>query len=67
MKFKTISVWDVIPAIADHKVVHIIDKQKRAVLDVNELTLAEWAFIFSHDNTDGRFDFWVEENDDENP
>lgn len=65
MKFVTIGMWDVIPAIADHETVHIIDKEKRAVLDVNELTLSEWATIFSHDNTDGRYDFWMEVEEDE--
>jgi hypothetical protein len=66
MKYEVITKWDVIPAMADHKDVYVLDREKKAVISAMDLTLGEWTSIYSEDYKTERYEFWVEVKEDEN-
>lgn len=66
MKFRDIYSFLAIEEIKDGKTVFVLDKEMKTVEAVNDMTVDEAvSLIQSADNFPGRFEFWVEEEEEE--
>ena len=67
MKYKDLYGFQVMSEIEKGKTVYFLDRKARAVNVVNELTVNDaMALIKSADECRDRFEFWVEEEENEN-
>lgn len=64
MKFRDVYSFLAIDEVKDGKTVFVLDKEMRTVAVVNDMKVGEAvSLIQSTDNFPGRFEFWVEEEE----
>lgn len=59
-KYRAISIDNVMSELRSH-VVYWLDRTNQDIGYVAALTLAEWIDICDHDNSDNRYEFYIEE------
>lgn len=59
-KYRVISI-DIVMSKLRNSVVWILDRYEQDFFPVAALSLAEWIDICDHDNSDNRFEFYIEE------
>ena len=65
-QYTIICSWQVIEKITERNEVWILDREKKSVILANELTMSEFAQIVSQDQSNERYEFWIEEKGEEN-
>lgn len=59
-KYRVISIDNVMSELRNH-IVYCLDRTEQDIELVPAMSLAEWIDICDHDNSDNRFEFYVEE------
>lgn len=64
-KFKVIYPWEALDEIKEGKTVFMLDRETQTVECVNDMTVDTLAQVLMIGNEKNRFDFWMEEKEDE--
>lgn len=64
-KFVPIKLNDIMEMVANKYRVVIVDRYSQNFYTPDDLTMYEWIQILEHNNTDNRYDFYYEVNNDE--
>lgn len=64
-KYIIIYSWQVIDTLTPGTEVWMLDREKKSVVLLNELSMSEFASIISDANASEKYEFWYEEEDDE--
>ena len=65
MEYKVIYSFEVFDKVKEGKNVGLTDRQKGVVRSVNDMTVSELAEVLMDFETKGRYEFWVEEEQEE--
>ena len=61
IKVKELYHFEIEEAITNGMRVHCIDRLTKTVMSVNEMSVQQYMSIANHDNSDNRYEFYIEE------
>lgn len=65
-KYVKIFTFDAMEKISEGKTVYVVDRKRREVFCVNEMTMGDFAEMVNAKGDSGRLDFWYENEEETN-